>query len=134
MHFGCWDNVMVKDLDKQNMCHLFYLEQNVVVSAPLPYVRRSDGKVFVAESFVALLTRMRGVLDKLNEKMGPLAAEREAAGGHPPLVVMYGHSMAGAALSILTGNGKTVDGQSYLGFDGRYIMPNATPVYLHKRK
>ena len=25
-----------------------------------------------------------------------------------------------------------VDGESYLGFDGKYIMPNATPVYLHK--
>ncbi len=44
----------------------------------------------------------------------------------------YGHSMCGAALSILTGNGKQVDGESYLGFDGKYIMPNATPVYLHK--
>ena len=30
------------------------------------------------------------------------------------------------------GNGKQVDGESYLGFDGKYIMPNATPVYLHK--
>ena len=38
--------------------------------------------------------------------------------------------MAGAALSVLTGNGKQVDGKSYLGFDGKYIMPNATPVKL----
>ena len=41
-------------------------------------------------------------------------------------------ALCGAALSILTGNGKQVDGESYLGFDGKYIMPNATPVYLHK--
>ena len=40
--------------------------------------------------------------------------------------------MAGAAASVLTGNGKVVDGKSYLGFDGKYIMPNATPVYLHQ--
>ena len=38
--------------------------------------------------------------------------------------------MAGAALSVLTGNGKQVDGKAYLGFDGKYIMPNATPVKL----
>mmetsp|Transcript_21961 Transcript_21961/g.69121 ORF Transcript_21961/g.69121 Transcript_21961/m.69121 type:complete len:323 (-) Transcript_21961:498-1466(-) len=134
MRFGSWDNMMVKDLDKENMCHLFYLAQNVVVSAPAPYVRPSDGTAFAAESFVTMLNRMRGMLDKLNEKMAPLAAEREAAGAPPPLVVMYGHSMAGAALSILTNNGKKVDGQSYLGFDGKYIMPNATPVYLHQCK
>ena len=42
--------------------------------------------------------------------------------------------MAGAALGVLTGNGKVVDGQTYLGFDGKYILPNATPVYLHKAK
>jgi len=55
-----------------------------------------------------------------------------APGSPTPVVIIYGHSMAGAALSILTGNGKQVDGESYLGFDGKYIMPNATPVYLHK--
>ena len=69
--------------------------------------------------------RMRGVLTRLNERMAPLAKQ-----GRRPLVLMYGHSMAGAALSILTGNGKVVDGETYLGFDGKYIMPNATPVYL----
>jgi len=67
------------------------------------------------------------MLSKLNERMLPLAA----SSGSPPLVVIYGHSMAGAALAILTGNGKVVDGEKYLGFDGKYIMPNATPVYLY---
>lgn len=134
MHFGSWDNVMVKDLDKENMCHLFYLTQNVVVTAPKPYVRPSDGTEFEAESFVTMLTRMRRMLDKLNDRLAPLAAERKAAGKAAPLVVMYGHSMAGAGLSVLTGNGKVVDGKTYLGFDGKYIMPNATPVYLHKCK
>jgi hypothetical protein len=47
---------------------------------------------------------------------------------------MYGHSMAGAAISVLTGNGKQVDGRSCLGFDGKYIMPNATPVFLERKE
>ena len=72
--------------------------------------------------------RMHAVLTRLNEAMKPLAIDRASA----PLAIMYGHSMAGAAISILTGNGKVVDGESYLGFDGKYIMPNATPVYLHR--
>jgi len=134
MRFGSWDNAMVKDLEKESIGHLFYLTQNTVVSAPAPYVRPSDGTSFEAESFVSMMTRMRAMLDRLNQKMGPLASERKAAGGPAPLVLMYGHSMAGAALSVLTGNGKVVDGQTYLGFDGKYIMPNATPVYLHKGK
>jgi len=128
MRFGSWDNMMVKDLDDDNICHLFYLTQNAVVKSALPYVRPSDGAEFDAENFVEMATRMHSVLQRLNDKMRPVAEKR----GEPPLVVMYGHSMAGAALSILTGNGKQVDGESYLGFDGKYIMPNATPVFLHQ--
>jgi len=128
MRFGKWDNMMVKDLADDNICHLFYLTQNAVVKPAEPYVRPSDGVEFEAENFVEMATRMDSVLKRLNDAMLPVAEKR----GAPPLVVMYGHSMAGAALSILTGNGKTVDGQSYLGFDGKYIMPNATPVFLNK--
>ena len=92
-------------------------------------MRPAGRQTHAAECFVEdeVLTRMRGVLGKLEARMAPLAAK-----GRRPLVVMYGHSMCGAALAILTGNGQVVDGQSYLGFDGKYIMPNATPVYLHK--
>lgn len=46
-----------------------------------------------------------------------------------PQVVIYGHSMAGAAISILMGYGQT-DASGWLGFDGNYIMPNATPTLL----
>jgi len=127
MHFGSWDNIKVKDLDDDNICHLFYLAQNAVVKSAEPYLA-PDGKKYAAESFVEVLTRMQGVLRKLEARVAPLAAE-----GKRPLVVMYGHSMCGAALAILTGNGKVVDSQAYLGFDGKYIMPNATPVYLHKQ-
>lgn len=50
---------------------------------------------------------------------------------------MYGHSMAGAAVSILLGHGKqivVVEGQpATLGFDGSCIMHHATPTVLHSR-
>jgi len=127
MRFGAWDNVMVKDLDDDNICHLFYLTQNAVVKPAAPYVRPSDGATFDAENFVEVCERQHAMLAKLNARMADLAE-----GGKRPLVIMYGHSMAGAALSVLTGNGKAVDGEAYLGFDGKYIMPNATPVYLHQ--
>lgn len=130
MRFGAWDNKMVKDLAEDNICHLFYLRQNAVVKASEPYVSPSTGESYDAENFVEMAGRMRGVLARLNDAMMPIAEAR----GAPPLVVMYGHSMAGAALSILTGNGKMVEGESYLGFDGKYIMPNATPVYLNQVK
>jgi len=29
--------------------------------------------------------------------------------------------------------GQVVDGEKFLGFDGKYILPNATPVYLYKK-
>ena len=128
MHFGSWDNVMVKDLDDDNFCHLFYLAQNACVRPDEPYVSPSTGESYAPENFVEVLSRMRGVLDRLNARV----AELPPSEGRAPLVVMYGHSMCGAALCVLTANGKLVDGQSYLGFDGKYIMPNATPVYLHK--
>jgi len=127
MRFGSWDNVKVKDLEDDNICHLFYLEQNAVVKAPTPY-QAPDGSLYEGENFVDVCERTHAMLTKLNARMAPLAAERAQA----PLVVMYGHSMAGAALSVLTGNGKVVDGHGYLGFDGKYIMPNATPVYLNR--
>jgi len=127
MRFGSWDNVKVKDMPYDHICHLFYLEQNAVVMAAEPYTA-PDGSIYDAENFIDVCERQHAMLVKLNERMAPIAAEK----GSPPLAVIYGHSMAGAALSVLTGNGKVVDGQAYLGFDGKYIMPNATPVYLHK--
>jgi len=119
---------MVKDLEDDNICHLFYLAQNAVVKTSAPYVDPASGKNYQAENFVEVLTRMNGVLARVQERMAPLAAKD----ARRPLVVMYGHSMCGAALQILTGGGKQVDGESFLGFDGKYIMPNATPVYLHQ--
>ena len=127
MKFGDWDNVMVKDLPKDSICHLFYLAQNAVVKAGGPYVEPATGRSIPGENFVEVLERMRGVLDDLKAEV---AALPPAKGGGKRVVLLYGHSMCGAALGILTGNGKVVDGESFLGFDGKYIMPNATPVRL----
>merc|ERR1719164_7606 len=96
MRFGAWDNVKVKDLADDNICHLFYLKQNAVVKTREPY-RAPDGRLYSAENFVEVCGRQHAMLTKLNARMAPLAAQKR------PLVVMYGHSMAGAALSILTG-------------------------------
>lgn len=44
---------------------------------------------------------------------------------------MYGHSMAGAAILMLLGHGRPIEGsQGGLGFDGKCVMPNATPTFL----
>jgi broad specificity phosphatase PhoE len=123
MQFGEWDNVMVKDLPSDNICHLFYLSANALVKTFVPY-NAPGGSSIEGECFVEVLTRMHGVLKKINDRFSGAATEKR------PLVIMYGHSMAGAALSILTGNGIKVEDEDYLGFDGKCIMPNATPVFL----
>ena len=87
MRFGAWDNVMVKDLAEDNICHLFYLEQNAVVRPAEPYVNPADGVRYDGESFVQVLSRMQAVLVRLNERV---AAAPPAAAGVRPLVVMYG--------------------------------------------
>mmetsp|Transcript_18127 Transcript_18127/g.33205 ORF Transcript_18127/g.33205 Transcript_18127/m.33205 type:complete len:315 (-) Transcript_18127:182-1126(-) len=148
MAFGDWDNAMVKDLTDDSIAHLFYLDQNAVVKSSEPYEPPAGSKDESAakrqkpvpvENFVEVLVRMRKVLDDVNARVEKLVAERAAASEGPaaeptkrPLVLMYGHSMAGAAVGVLTGNGKVVDGEKFLGFDGKYILPNATPVFLHR--
>ncbi|KAL3924151.1 MAG: hypothetical protein SGPRY_003998 [Prymnesium sp.] len=128
MCFGAWENRVVKDLHEELIAHLFYLDQNAVVKSDEPYIRPNDGTEFESENFLELLERMRSVLERVNMQMAPIAEQR----ARPPSVIMYGHSMTGAALSILTGNGKKVEGGRFLGFEGEFILPNATPVYLHK--
>ena len=126
MRFGDWDNMMVKDMPTESICHLFYLAQNAVVKSAGRYVDPASGGAVPGENFVECLARMAGVLKSVQGALAALPSTH----GPKPVALLYGHSMAGAALSILTGNGKTVDGESFLGFDGKYIMPNATPVQL----
>lgn len=153
MAFGSWDNELVKDLPDDSIAHLFYLSQNAVVRSEDPYDpakdprRLEDGPgdaaaagspptaVVPAENFVEVLQRMHGVLLKLEARVAEEEKKSKTTTKEPPLVLMYGHSMAGAALGILTGNGKQVEGDvdpPCLGFDGKYILPNAQPVLLYK--
>ena len=120
-------HTQVKDMPTDSICHLFYLGQNAVVKSSGLYIDPASGKTVPGENFVEVLHRTRAMLTTLAETVGKLPSRSD---GKPKQVIIYGHSMAGAALSVLTGNGKQVDGKSYLGFDGKYIMPNATPVKL----
>eukprot|EP00922_Rhytidocystis_sp_ex-Travisia-forbesii_P020243 GHVS01029822.1.p1 GENE.GHVS01029822.1~~GHVS01029822.1.p1 ORF type:complete len:400 (+),score=58.56 GHVS01029822.1:313-1512(+) len=92
-----------------------------------------------SENFVEVLSRTRATLLELNKH--PLiekaanrlqtqdADDKSSHTGGKVKVLMFGHSMSGAAVSILMGHGKC-DKEGYLGFDGSYIMPNATPTFL----
>ncbi|EZG66965.1 histidine phosphatase domain protein [Gregarina niphandrodes] len=127
--FGNWDNVQVQHLPKDDICHLFYLEQNALVKAPQPHVL-FDGTIrqeYDSENFVDLLLREAEFLRSVNNEAEVKKAKTK---GRLANVLIYGHSMAGAAISTLLGHGKTFNEQGSIGFDGKYIMPNATPTML----
>ena len=65
-----------------------------MVRPAAPYLNPADGVSYDGENFVQVLTRMQAQLIRLNEKVATLPP---AAEGARPLVVMYGHSMCGAA-------------------------------------
>uniref|UniRef100_A0A0G4FGM3 Uncharacterized protein n=1 Tax=Chromera velia CCMP2878 TaxID=1169474 RepID=A0A0G4FGM3_9ALVE len=126
MAFGEWDNMMVKDVDPEDTAHLFYLDQNSLVKADKPHVLTYEGnREIPAENFVDMLIRMKGALLAINE-------HEKVKGKTDAKVAIYGHSMAGAALLILVGNGK--QDELGLGFDGSFIMANATPCFLKAKK
>lgn len=121
--FGCWDNKQVRHMPDTDVCHLFYLDQNALVKAPEPHIG-PNGVQYEAENFVDVIIRQAEFLLRWNN-----APEIRSCSGRAK-VLIYGHSMAGAAVSILLGHGKPVDSEGGLGFDGKYIMPNATPTML----
>eukprot|EP00922_Rhytidocystis_sp_ex-Travisia-forbesii_P057312 GHVS01084910.1.p1 GENE.GHVS01084910.1~~GHVS01084910.1.p1 ORF type:complete len:393 (+),score=76.04 GHVS01084910.1:174-1352(+) len=158
MAFGSWDNMLLGDLPVDSIAHLFYCQQNVLVKSSEPHKvdvkllppcgsyhnssRKQDQQKeeeIPAENFVEVLSRARATLLELNKH--PLivtAGKRRHAtvqnggssgGGNKVRVLVFGHSMSGAAISILMGHGMC-DKEGYLGFDGSYIMPNATPTFL----
>eukprot|EP01054_Gregarina_sp_Poly1_P000861 Gregarina_sp_Poly_1__860@NODE_1205_length_4786_cov_414_183725_g825_i0_p2_GENE_NODE_1205_length_4786_cov_414_183725_g825_i0NODE_1205_length_4786_cov_414_183725_g825_i0_p2_ORF_typecomplete_len320_score59_71His_Phos_1/PF00300_22/2_7e02His_Phos_1/PF00300_22/4_7e23Lipase_3/PF01764_25/0_15His_Phos_2/PF00328_22/0_24Hydrolase_4/PF12146_8/4_7e03Hydrolase_4/PF12146_8/0_31Chlorophyllase/PF07224_11/0_43DUF3106/PF11304_8/0_2DUF3106/PF11304_8/1_6e03Esterase/PF00756_20/2_4e03Esterase/PF00756_20/3_7e03Esterase/ len=124
--FGVWDNMQLRWMPEDDICHLFYLDQNVLVKAPAPH-RGGDGKLYAAECFIDLIERVAVFLRSLNDESEVKAAN---AAGRRAKILIYGHSMAGAATSILLGHGKVFTEAGALGFDGKYIMPNATPTML----
>lgn len=141
--FGSWDNMQLRFMDDEDICHLFYLDQNVLVKAPKPH-RGGDGKEYASENFVDLILREANFLESVNNE--PEVKKGKAEGRRANVsvffsvssptqratvqVLIYGHSMAGAAISVLLGHGKKFDLEGSLGFDGKYIMPNATPTML----
>eukprot|EP01053_Blabericola_migrator_P008273 Blabericola_migrator_1__8272@NODE_4292_length_1238_cov_1413_175064_g2652_i0_p1_GENE_NODE_4292_length_1238_cov_1413_175064_g2652_i0NODE_4292_length_1238_cov_1413_175064_g2652_i0_p1_ORF_typecomplete_len316_score64_42His_Phos_1/PF00300_22/6_7e03His_Phos_1/PF00300_22/6_7e23DUF2228/PF10228_9/0_11DUF2228/PF10228_9/1_4e03Lipase_3/PF01764_25/0_18Hydrolase_4/PF12146_8/4e03Hydrolase_4/PF12146_8/0_29Chlorophyllase2/PF12740_7/0_2PGAP1/PF07819_13/3_9e03PGAP1/PF07819_13/0_39PAFAH_p_II/PF03403_13/0_26_NODE_429 len=128
--FGCWDNVQLRFMSDDDICHLFYLDQNVLVKAPAPH-KGGDGREYEAECFVDLLQRQAEFLRSVNDEPEVKAAKAQ---GRRAKVLMYGHSMAGAAISMLLGHGKKFTDDGALGFDGKYILPNATPTMLLAKK
>ena len=62
MQFGDWDNMMVKDMPTESICHLFYLAQNAVVKSAGRYVDPASGGAVPGENFVECLARMAGLL------------------------------------------------------------------------
>lgn len=139
MKFGSWDNVKVADLPANNICHLFYLEQNALVKSKDGHRVNEDtwvhpewlnGETKIdGENFIECMLRQKKALEKIESVAKEIVERKSVGDSRKPRVVIYGHSMAGAAVSILLGFGKT-DDSGFLGFDGRYIMPNATPTLL----
>lgn len=106
MSFGTWDNRRVASFDDDDRCHLFYQHQNALV--------KSEG----GENFAELILRAKESLTGLS---------KENTGKN---VLMFSHSMFGAATAILLGKGKETP-EGHLGFDGPYIFPHATPTPLN---
>lgn len=139
MRFGSWDNQKVAELPPENICHLFYLEQNVLVKSAEPHRVNLDtwvrpewlnGQTLIeGENFLECLQRQREALWKVEAVAKEVSQEITSKDARKPRVVIYGHSMAGAALSTLLGHAKK-DSSGWLCFDGNYIMPNATPTLL----
>lgn len=115
MNFGAWENKRVCDFDPEDACHSFYLSQNALI--------KSNGE---AENFCEVVSRAHKVLLKFNEMYSGKK------------LVMYSHSMFGAACYILCGKGQYFDNKNYLAFDGKnsdglsYTIPNATPFILNE--
>ncbi|OEH75207.1 mannitol-1-phosphatase [Cyclospora cayetanensis] len=139
MKFGAWDNLKVAELPATDIGHLFYLEQNALVKSKEPHrVNLSlwthpewlnGQKEIEGENFLECMQRQREALRKVEKIANEVLKQKCHNELRKPRVVLYGHSMAGAAVSILLGFGKA-DASGWLGFDGNYIMPNATPTLL----
>lgn len=122
MSFGCWDNRRVCDIDSADPCHLFYTAQHALIKQSGV---NATGVHKEGESFGEVILRAYDVLMQLNEQY---AGKR---------ILMFSHSMFGAACCILLGKGQKIENGDYLAFDGKrkdgsyYTMPNATPFELN---
>ena len=123
MSFGMWENRRVSDMPSDHVCHQFYQQQNALIKEDGTNVH---GNFYEAENFYDVMLRAHQALISLNEKY---AGRR---------ILMYSHSMFGAACCILMGIGNeiTMGNEKYLAFDGAGIMPHCKPILLssHKRE
>jgi broad specificity phosphatase PhoE len=116
MSFGSWENRRICDFKPDAPCHSLYRNQNALIKDMENHCR--------AENFYDVLSRAYFVLSGLNH-IHP--------GKH---IILFSHSMFGAACCILTGHGKKIENGNYLVFDGKrsngdyYIMPHATPYLI----
>lgn len=122
MSFGAWENRRICDMKSNDPCHLFYQQQHALVKKPGV---NAQGVYQDAECFCEVLLRAHEVLQ---------AFEQEYPGKR---IVLFSHSMFGAACCILFGLGQEHDQLPCLAFDGKrenglsYALPHATPVALN---
>ena len=125
MSFGSWDNRRVCDMPSNHSCHLFYQDQNALIKNS---GLNGNGDQHEGENFCQVILRACKVMQDLNENH---AGKK---------IVMFSHSMFGAACCILLGKGQQIENGHYLAFDGKrndgsyYTMPNAKPFVLNFEK
>ncbi|KTD18782.1 bifunctional RNase H/acid phosphatase [Legionella lansingensis] len=114
--FGTWENKRLCDFHRSHSCYLFSQHQHALIKA------ESIAQYPNAENFAELIFRAYSVLHELNTTF---TKKR---------VIIFSHTLFGAACLIVLGKGQYYEGHEYLAFDGRrkdgsyYTMPNAEPV------
>jgi len=122
MSFGAWDNCRVDCMRENDPCHSFYREQHALVKCS---GKNAHGLYQEAENFCDVLLRAQNVLKNISIEY------------HGKKILMFSHSMFGAACCILAGKGQKIESGEYLAFDGKrqdgsfYIMPHAEPFFLN---
>lgn len=121
MSFGVWENQRICDMDEKNPCHLLYLNQNSLVKESginIHGIRKE------AENFCEVLLRAYRVCVELDQRYSGKK------------ILLFSHSMFGAACSILAGLCQTVENDEFIAFDGKkqngdsYTLAHATPFLL----
>jgi broad specificity phosphatase PhoE len=122
MSFGAWENRRISDMHRNHFCHSLYLDQNALAKETGMNVYQIYQN---AECFAEVLLRAIEFF-----------CELEKSHSHKK-ILLFSHSMFGAACCILFGNGQKVDNGQYLAFDGKrddntdYTIPFARPIMLN---
>lgn len=121
MSFGAWDNRRICDIPPDDSCHLFYKDQNSLVKKS----GVNGNNVYQeGENFCEVIVRANQALQEINH----LYTRKR--------VILFSHSMFGAACLILLGKAQKIECDDYLAFDGKrndgthYAMPHAQPFIL----